>query len=230
MPLLGFAFAARRVPDCERSRVRRFAPVCAAARRAPRLPTRQPPNVSAEAFRSTSRRRARRPARCGQGVFEPVCSGARRSGHSAGASRRRRRRGGGGRRRSDAPAARRLRPPRETWYAEPQKVFDNLYFVGQTEFSVVGDHHVAGHHPARRDLRLLGRGRSRRGAAQARTEPGGHQVRDRQPRPPRSRRRREVPAGEVRRAPDHVGGRLRPARPAESDRGSRSATWSPPTA
>jgi metallo-beta-lactamase class B len=27
-------------------------------------------------------------------------------------------------------------PARESWYAEPQKVFDNLYFVGQTEYSV----------------------------------------------------------------------------------------------
>lgn len=26
-------------------------------------------------------------------------------------------------------------PPRESWHAEPVKVFDNLYFVGQTEFS-----------------------------------------------------------------------------------------------
>jgi len=26
-------------------------------------------------------------------------------------------------------------PPRETWHAEPVKVFDNLYFVGQTEYS-----------------------------------------------------------------------------------------------
>jgi metallo-beta-lactamase class B len=26
-------------------------------------------------------------------------------------------------------------PPREQWYAEPAKVFDNFYFVGQTEFS-----------------------------------------------------------------------------------------------
>jgi metallo-beta-lactamase class B len=26
-------------------------------------------------------------------------------------------------------------PPRETWYAKPAKVFDNLYFVGQTEYS-----------------------------------------------------------------------------------------------
>jgi metallo-beta-lactamase class B len=27
-------------------------------------------------------------------------------------------------------------PPRESWHAEPVKVFDNLYFVGQTEYSV----------------------------------------------------------------------------------------------
>jgi metallo-beta-lactamase class B len=26
-------------------------------------------------------------------------------------------------------------PPRNTWYAKPAKVFDNLYFVGQTEYS-----------------------------------------------------------------------------------------------
>jgi metallo-beta-lactamase class B len=26
-------------------------------------------------------------------------------------------------------------PPRETWHAEPVKVFDNMYFVGQTEYS-----------------------------------------------------------------------------------------------
>jgi metallo-beta-lactamase class B len=38
-----------------------------------------------------------------------------------------------------APALRRSPqpgvPPREEWYAEPVKVFDNLYFVGMTEFS-----------------------------------------------------------------------------------------------
>jgi metallo-beta-lactamase class B len=35
---------------------------------------------------------------------------------------------------SPPPAAREV-PPRERWYAEPVKVFDNLYFVGQTEYS-----------------------------------------------------------------------------------------------
>jgi len=39
--------------------------------------------------------------------------------------------GGGGRRGGGPPAA----PPRERWYAEPQKVFDNLYFVGEQEYS-----------------------------------------------------------------------------------------------
>src|SRR5262245_50945651 len=34
------------------------------------------------------------------------------------------------------PAPRRTGPPeRSTWHAEPAKVFDNLYFVGQTEYS-----------------------------------------------------------------------------------------------
>jgi metallo-beta-lactamase class B len=48
---------------------------------------------------------------------------------SAGAARGAAPRGGG--RAGGAPAT----PARETWYAEPQKVFDNLYFVGQTEYS-----------------------------------------------------------------------------------------------
>src|SRR5437762_10770586 len=33
-----------------------------------------------------------------------------------------------------APAARQT-PPREQWHREPVKVFDNLYFLGQTEYS-----------------------------------------------------------------------------------------------
>jgi len=72
------------------------------------------------------------------GVFQPVCNGAislanppaPRGGGAGRAGA-----GGGGRagggRAGGAPAA----PPRDTWYAEPQKVFDNLYFVGQTEYS-----------------------------------------------------------------------------------------------
>lgn len=34
-----------------------------------------------------------------------------------------------------AAPARRPSPPRELWHAEPVKVFDNLYFLGQTEYS-----------------------------------------------------------------------------------------------
>jgi metallo-beta-lactamase class B len=41
---------------------------------------------------------------------------------------------GGAAARGAAPQARQT-PPREQWYAEPVKVFDNLYFVGQTEYS-----------------------------------------------------------------------------------------------
>jgi metallo-beta-lactamase class B len=96
------------------------------------------------------------------GVFENTCSGAvalanppAARGGGAGA------RGGGaaaapaaGARAGGAPAAGAVAPgaapagaraggppaapARETWYAEPQKVFDNLYFLGQTEYSVWG--------------------------------------------------------------------------------------------
>ena len=64
------------------------------------------------------------------GVWKAVCDTALNlanppapRGGGAGAAR-----GGGGGRAGGSPA-------RETWYAEPQRVFDNLYFVGQTEFS-----------------------------------------------------------------------------------------------
>jgi metallo-beta-lactamase class B len=69
------------------------------------------------------------------GVFTAACDSARalatappagrRGGGAGGAG------GGGGARQGGAPAS----PPRESWHAEPVKVFDNLYFVGQTEFS-----------------------------------------------------------------------------------------------
>ena len=80
----------------------------------------------------TSRPPASRPA-----PITPACS----SGLHHRAQRRSRRPA-----RRRAPAARRAAagapagppapPARETWYAEPVKVFDNLYFLGQTEFSV----------------------------------------------------------------------------------------------
>jgi metallo-beta-lactamase class B len=40
-----------------------------------------------------------------------------------------------GRGTGDAAPVPRQSPPRELWHAEPVKVFDNLYFVGQTEYS-----------------------------------------------------------------------------------------------
>ncbi|HET9359327.1 MAG TPA: hypothetical protein VFO58_06235, partial [Vicinamibacterales bacterium] len=40
-------------------------------------------------------------------------------------------RGGGARRGGGPPGP----PPRESWHAEPVKVFDNFYFVGMTEYS-----------------------------------------------------------------------------------------------
>jgi metallo-beta-lactamase class B len=90
------------------------------------------------------------------GVFENTCSGAvalanqpargggaGARGGGAPAAPAAGARGGGAPVAGAAPAGARAggppaAPARETWYAEPQKVFDNLYFLGQTEFSVWG--------------------------------------------------------------------------------------------
>ena len=90
------------------------------------------PGVSAAAQKHIETARAAVGAEW-EGVFQPVCNGAislataaaPRGRGAAGAE------GRGGARAGGPPAA----PARETWYAEPQKVFDNLYFVGQTEYS-----------------------------------------------------------------------------------------------
>ena len=130
-----------------------------------------------------------------------------------------------GRRAAAAPAAagrggrgRVARPPppaRETWHAEPVKVFDNLYFVGQTEYSawaittsqgiilldaiydysvedeVVGGLKKLGLDPADIKYVIVSHGHlDHAGGAKFLQET-------------------------VRRAADHVGGRLRPARSAE---------------
>jgi metallo-beta-lactamase class B len=88
------------------------------------------PGVSARAQKHIEDARAAAGTMWG-GVFQPVCNGAISlatppAPRAAGPGR-----AGAGGRAGGAPAA----PARETWYAEPQKVFDNLYFVGQTEYS-----------------------------------------------------------------------------------------------
>ena len=65
-------------------------------------------------------------------TFVNLCLPAR-SG-AAGRGRRRRRRRGDGRG-SAAPAVRRRRPDRSSWYASPYKVFDNLYWLGTRQHS-----------------------------------------------------------------------------------------------
>jgi len=63
------------------------------------------------------------------GLFTPLCDGAtalaKPPAPRGGGAGRAGRQGGG------PPPA----PARDTWHAEPVKVFDNLYFVGMTEFS-----------------------------------------------------------------------------------------------
>jgi len=69
------------------------------------------------------------------GMVERLCpavpSADAAAGGRAGAARGGRGGRGGGRRGGGPPAP----PPREQWYAEPATVFDNLYFVGMTEFT-----------------------------------------------------------------------------------------------
>ena len=90
------------------------------------------PNVSAAAQKHIEAARAAA-GTMWEGVFQPVCNGAislaTPAAPRAGGAGRGGGRGGG--RAGGAPGG----PARETWYAEPQKVFDNLYFVGQTEYS-----------------------------------------------------------------------------------------------
>ena len=98
-------------------------------------------------------------------------------------------------------AARPLAPPdRSRWAREPMKVFDNLYYVGEREYSSWAVTTSAGHHHHRSDLRLFSRRAGRRRIEEARARSRANQIRRRQSRAPRSRGRRVVPAGAVRRA------------------------------
>src|SRR6266516_2465890 len=63
------------------------------------------------------------------GVPGPRGGGGGGAGAAPGAQRGQ----GGGQRQGQGPQG---PPDRSTWYAEPVKVFDNLYFLGQTEYSV----------------------------------------------------------------------------------------------
>ena len=65
------------------------------------------------------------------GLLNTVCPPPRPADAGAGRQGAARGTAGGGAARGNA----RQTPPRELWYAEPVKVFDNLYFVGQTEYS-----------------------------------------------------------------------------------------------
>ena len=67
------------------------------------------------------------------GLFDAVCTTARNVIAQASAPPRQGGPGRGGGGRAGGPPT---PPARETWHAEPVKVFDNLYFLGQTEFSV----------------------------------------------------------------------------------------------
>jgi metallo-beta-lactamase class B len=65
------------------------------------------------------------------GLFDRICSEARTIGQPRGGGGGRAAAGGNGRRAGGPPPP----PARETWHAEPAKVFDNMYYVGMTEYS-----------------------------------------------------------------------------------------------
>ena len=97
------------------------------------------PNVSADAQKHIEAARVAAGSDWKR-LFDWVCTGAvqlatppapRAGGAGRGAVPGGNAGGGGGRRAGGPPAA----PARETWYAPPQKVFDNMYFVGQTEYT-----------------------------------------------------------------------------------------------
>jgi metallo-beta-lactamase class B len=77
-----------------------------------------------------------------QNLFTFLCAapgargggGARGAGGGAGAATGAPR--GGGQARGGGGGGQRGAPDRSTWYADPVKVFDNFYFVGQSEYSV----------------------------------------------------------------------------------------------
>jgi metallo-beta-lactamase class B len=73
-----------------------------------------------------------------QNLFNFLCSGqspAPRPGQSSGQGGGQGPGQGGGQSPGQGPRRGGGPPDRSTWYAEPVKVFDNLYFVGQTEYS-----------------------------------------------------------------------------------------------
>jgi len=65
-----------------------------------------------------------------QNLFNFMCAAPAPRGGGGGGGARGGGGGGGGGQRQAGP------PERSTWYAEPVKVFDNLYFVGQSEYSI----------------------------------------------------------------------------------------------
>src|SRR5688572_3804873 len=79
-----------------------------------------------------------------QNLFNFMCAAPGARGGGGGGARGGAGGGGGAARGGGAGAAprgqggggQRAAPDRSTWYAEPVKVFDNMYFVGQTEYSV----------------------------------------------------------------------------------------------
>src|SRR5262245_55611638 len=88
----------------------------------------QPTNANAQSHLAAARALAYDPGHDYTGSFEVICAQPQPAGARGNGGR-----GGGGGGAADGGAARggaRGAPPRNQWYAEPAKLFDNLYFVG----------------------------------------------------------------------------------------------------
>ena len=104
--------------------------------------------------------------------------------------------------RGAAPARPAGPPERSTWHAEPAKVFDNLYFLGQTEYSVWAVNTSAGIIVIDTIFDYSVEDEVVGGLKKLGLDPAHDQVRHRQPRPRRSFRRRQVSAGSFQHARD----------------------------
>ena len=105
-----------------------------------------------------------------------------------------------------------MQRPRESWYADSARVFDNLFFVGGEGAHVVGAGHERGHHHHRHDLSVQLGGADHRRAGAGGARPRGHPLPHHLARPRRPHRRGANPAGPIRREGGDGGCRLGPRR------------------
>ena len=109
-----------------------------------------------------------------------------------------------------APASSADPPPRAQWHVEPMKVFDNLYYLGQSEYTAWAITTSAGIIVTDPLFEYSVEDEVVNGLTKLGLDPRQIKVRPRQPRASRSRWRGEAAPGSLRRQGRHVGRRLGP--------------------